>query len=61
MNQFINALSPSLHPGLDSDRAAGIFRALTLHELYQELVDEAGWLPDEYEAWLADLLKQQLL
>ena len=61
MNQFINALSPSLRPGLDSDRAAGIFRALTLHELYQELVDGSGWSPDEYETWLADLLKQQLL
>jgi hypothetical protein len=24
-------------------------------------VEESGWSPDEYEAWLAETLKEQLL
>lgn len=55
-------------------RAGGIFRseltapqvhatylALTLPEVYRELVEVGGWTPAEYEAWLADSLKAQLL
>ena len=38
-----------------------IFLALTRAEVYQELVDVAGWSPDAYENWLAATLKQQLL
>ncbi len=30
-------------------------------ELYRELVEESGWSPDEYEAWLLETLKEQLL
>jgi hypothetical protein len=25
------------------------------------LVEESGWSPDEYEAWLAETLKERLL
>jgi hypothetical protein len=38
-----------------------ILRALCRAEVYRELVDESGWSPEEYEAWLADFLKGQLL
>jgi hypothetical protein len=30
-------------------------------ELYAELVEASGWSPDEYEAWLFETLKEQLL
>jgi hypothetical protein len=43
------------------DRAAAILRALCRAEVYRELVDESGWTPDEYEAWLGETLKGQLL
>jgi AcrR family transcriptional regulator len=38
-----------------------IFLALTRAEVYQELVEVAGWSPDAYEKWLAHVLQQQLL
>jgi AcrR family transcriptional regulator len=40
---------------------AAIFLALTRAEVYQELVEVAGWSPDAYEKWLAHALQQQLL
>jgi hypothetical protein len=30
-------------------------------EIYDTLVRQRGWTPDEYEAWLTTLLRQQLL
>lgn len=30
-------------------------------EIYRELVQERGWSPDRYEAWMGRTLKQQLL
>lgn len=36
-------------------------RALCRAEVYRELVGESGWSPDEYEAWLGEALKSQLL
>ena len=61
LGRFIHDMSPMLRPGLASNRAAAIVFALTLPEIYQELVDQAGWSPDAYEIWLADLLEHQLL
>jgi len=43
------------------DRAAAIYLALTRAEVYQELVLDWGWSPDDYQTWLAELLKGQLL
>jgi hypothetical protein len=43
------------------ERVTAIYPALTRVEVYQEPVDMFGWLPNEYEAWLAATLKQQLL
>ncbi|MER3479306.1 MAG: TetR/AcrR family transcriptional regulator [Meiothermus sp.] len=51
----------SFRPGLDPKRAVALYNALTLPEVYLELVREYGWTPDEYENWLAETLKQQLL
>lgn len=58
---FIHEMASMLRPGLDPERAAAIYRGLTLPEVYEELVNEAGWSPDEYEAWLGQVLQQQLL
>lgn len=48
-------------PGADIDvkRATAILDALTLPEVYLELVDVQGWTPDEFEAWLGRSLRQQ--
>jgi AcrR family transcriptional regulator len=51
----------ALRPELSVDRAAAILRALCRTEVYRELVEESGWSPDEYEAWLGETLKGQLL
>jgi AcrR family transcriptional regulator len=61
LDRFISEMSPALRSGLGPDRAAAIFFALTLPEVYENLVGEAGWSPDQYEAWLAEILLQQLL
>ena len=61
----ITALARSLEarfrPPMDVARAAAILDALTLPEVYAELVDVQGWTPDEYQAWLAATLRRQLL
>ena len=59
--RLIDATAPLLQPRLTAERATAIYLALTRPELYQELVGVAGWSPDDYEAWLAQILKQALL
>lgn len=61
MARFVASLERSLRPGLDPKRASDLFDALTVPEVYRELVDRAGWQPDEYEQWLAGVLAWQLL
>jgi AcrR family transcriptional regulator len=61
LQQFIQTITPSLRSDLKVERATAIYLALTRAELYQELVDIAGWSPDEYETWLAETLKRQFL
>jgi AcrR family transcriptional regulator len=61
LDHFIDEMPQALRSGLGPDRAAAIFFALTLPEVYESLVHEAGWSPDQYEAWLAEILLQQLL
>jgi hypothetical protein len=50
-----------LPPTTNSTTVAAILRALCQQELYRELVEESGWSPDEYEAWLFQTLKEHLL
>jgi hypothetical protein len=61
LDRVVEGMEGSLRPGLDADRAAAILRAVCRAEVYRELVEESGWSPDEYEAWLFETLKQQLL
>jgi AcrR family transcriptional regulator len=59
--QFIHASMSILRPDLTGERAAAIYLSLTQAEVYDELVCNFHWSPDEYESWLAELLCQQLL
>ena len=61
MNRFVGEMKDALRPDLDAGRAAAILLALAQPAVYRELVEESGWSPDEYEAWLAETLKEQLL
>jgi AcrR family transcriptional regulator len=61
LTAFIEEMAPDLRPGLGAERAAEIFLALTMAEIYDSLVRQRGWTPDEYETWLTTLLRQQLL
>jgi hypothetical protein len=61
MNRFVGEMKDALRPDLDAGRAASILLALAQPEVYRELVEVAGWSPHQYEAWLAETLKEQLL
>jgi hypothetical protein len=61
LDRVVGGMERALRPGLGVDRAAAILRALCRAEVYRELVEESGWSPDEYEAWLRETLKWQLL
>ena len=59
--QLAETVAPHLAPHLDSPRSAAILDVLTLPEVWAELTVVHGWTPDEYEAWLARTLQEQLL
>ena len=61
LDRVVEGMENSLHPDLDGTRAAAILRALCRPEVYREIVEESGWSPDEYESWLGETLKRQLL
>jgi len=61
MERFVEEMKDELCPDLNAGRAAAILRALCQQEVYRELVEESGWSPDEYETWLFEALKEQLL
>ena len=61
LDRVVEGMEAALRPDLDSARAAAILRALCQQELYRELVEESEWSSDEYEAWLLETLKEQLL
>lgn len=61
LTSFVEDSAALLRPSLDVQRATAIYLALTHDAIYKELVEDFGWTPDEYEAWLAATLKQQLL
>jgi AcrR family transcriptional regulator len=58
---FVRILEGRLGPGLGALRAIAIIDALTLPEVFVELVSVEGWTADEYEAWLGALLRRELL
>jgi hypothetical protein len=51
----------ALSPGLDVDRATDILWTLIHPNVWQLLVGERGWTPEQYERWLADAACSQLL
>ena len=51
----------ALGAGLDVDRATDILWTISHPSLWQLLVRERGWTPEEYEAWCADTSCAQLL
>ena len=51
----------ALAPGLDVQRATDILWALNLSNLWQLLVAERGWTPEQYEAWIGDVVCTGLL
>ena len=61
LDRVVEGMERALRPELDPTRAAAILRAHCRAEVYQELVEESGWSPDEYESWLGETLKYQLL
>jgi AcrR family transcriptional regulator len=50
-----------LRPDLDVDRATDILWSLSHPSLWQLLVRERRWTPEDYEAWCADTSVAQLL
>ena len=48
-------------PGLGLDEARRILWMYTGRDIYRMLVEEGGWSPDEYQAWLADTLVTSLV
>ncbi len=56
-----SALEPDLTGGITASKAAAILDALTMPEMWTELIGVHGWTPDEYERWLRGALAQQLL
>ncbi|MFL5716499.1 MAG: TetR/AcrR family transcriptional regulator [Chloroflexota bacterium] len=50
-----------LRPDLDLERAIDVFWGLSSDELYRLFVQDRGWPPDDYEAWLGDALERELL
>jgi AcrR family transcriptional regulator len=50
-----------LRSGLEPEAAADIVWVLNDPGLHRLLVQERGWTPEQFEAWLADTLQRQLL
>jgi AcrR family transcriptional regulator len=55
------AAKKSLRRGLSVDRGADILWTLNHPNVWQLLVRERGWSPEEYEQWLGDTARAQLL
>jgi AcrR family transcriptional regulator len=54
-------LQPALAGGLTTKEATAIISALSLPEVYRELVLDRGWTPDNFQTWLERTLSSQLL
>ena len=62
-NEVMDAMIASLEPHLrvPLKQAQAVYRALAAPGVYQELVDESGWSPEEFQSFVADSLRRQLL
>lgn len=61
IDRLARSLEPDLATGIDVAHAGAVLDALTLPEVYAQLVDIRGWSADEFEAFLAKCLKNELL
>ncbi|MEG9437599.1 TetR/AcrR family transcriptional regulator [Edaphobacter sp. HDX4] len=50
-----------LREGLSPEAARGVMWAMTSREIFRMLVRERGWTADEYEAWLTEALRRELV
>lgn len=50
-----------LKAGLTREKARAILWSLTSRELFRMLVRERGWSGDEYQAWLEDAIRRELV
>ncbi len=57
---LVDSLGAELRPELLPERALDVFVTITTPEMFGLFI-RRGWSPDEYEAWLGELLIQQLL
>ncbi|MQB02222.1 MAG: TetR family transcriptional regulator, partial [Actinobacteria bacterium] len=58
MQELVRELGADLRSDLNLRTAADILWAFSNEEIYRELIQERGWPPDRYEAWMARTLKQ---
>jgi AcrR family transcriptional regulator len=59
--EIVQGVAEQLADGRDVAEAEAILRGLSAAEVYRELVDGAGWSAEQYETWLAGVLKRELL
>lgn len=58
---IVESVESALRPGLDVDSATDILWTLNHPNVWQLLVDERGWTPEQWERWFADAARAQLL
>jgi hypothetical protein len=51
----------ALIPGLGVDRATDVLWTLNHPNVWQLLVEDRGWTPEQYERWFGDIACGQLL
>jgi hypothetical protein len=56
---MIASIEPELRIPLK--QAQAVYRALSAPGVYQELVEESGWTSADFEEFVADSLRRQLL
>lgn len=61
LREAVKGLAGSLRPELEWQWAATTVRALSSPDVFAELVRGEGWTPEQYEAWLVDILAVRLL
>ncbi|MFI5708566.1 TetR/AcrR family transcriptional regulator [Kribbella sp. NPDC051620] len=62
-NQVMDAIIASMEKDLaiPLKQAQAIYRALAAPGVYQELVDESGWTEADFQQWVTESLRRQLL
>ncbi len=62
-DQAMNAMIASLREALrvPLPEAQAVFRALAAPGVYRELVQDFGWSPERFTAWVGDVLERHLL